>query len=146
MRDTDTGQHQHRYRRRRYGLKDEQPTKLSEKFSHVSPDVAVPHPDKKSVLMYVTSLFQVLPQSISMEAIEEVETLPRPASTTVMRVTTEQHYEIQTQQRFSQQVTHFLFLFSFFFRATVNENASLFLGREPASWVPPPREKRCGLL
>ncbi|XP_075905519.1 dystrophin isoform X3 [Nelusetta ayraudi] len=68
-------------------------------------DVAVPHPDKKSVLMYVTSLFQVLPQSISMEAIAEVETLPRPASTTVMRVTTEQHYEIQTQQRFSQQIT-----------------------------------------
>lgn len=126
MHDTDTDQHQHWYRRRRYGLKDEQLTKLNERFSHVSPDVAVPHPDKKSVIMYVTSLFQVLPQSISMEAIEEVETLPRPASTTVMRVTTEQHYEIQTQQRFSQQVTHFLFLFSFFFRATVNENASLF--------------------
>lgn len=74
-------------------------------------DVAVPHPDKKSIIMYVTSLFQVLPQSVSMEAIEEVETLPRPSSTTVMRVTTEQHYEIQTQQRFSQQVTPFLFLF-----------------------------------
>lgn len=69
-------------------------------------DVAVPHPDKKSVIMYVTSLFRVLPQSISMEAIKEVETLPRPASATVTRVTTEEHYEIQTQQRFSQQVWH----------------------------------------
>uniref|UniRef100_A0A672IT38 Calponin-homology (CH) domain-containing protein n=1 Tax=Salarias fasciatus TaxID=181472 RepID=A0A672IT38_SALFA len=60
-------------------------------------DVAVPHPDKKSIIMYVTSLFQVLPQSVSMEAIQEVETLPR--------VTTEEHYQIQTQQRFSQQIT-----------------------------------------
>uniref|UniRef100_A0A3Q3VV99 Calponin-homology (CH) domain-containing protein n=2 Tax=Mola mola TaxID=94237 RepID=A0A3Q3VV99_MOLML len=68
-------------------------------------DVAVPHPDKKSVIMYVTSLFQVLPQSISMEAIEEVETLPRAAPANNTRVTTEEHYEIQTQQRFSQQIT-----------------------------------------
>ncbi|KAM3585392.1 uncharacterized protein V6R79_016686 [Siganus canaliculatus] len=66
-------------------------------------DVAVPHPDKKSVIMYVTSLFQVLPQSISMEAIKEVETLPRAASANIARVTTEEHYQIQTQQRFSQQ-------------------------------------------
>lgn len=57
--------------------------------------------------MYVTSLFQVLPQSISMEAIKEVETLPRAAAAaSVARVTTEEHYEIQTQQRFSQQVRH----------------------------------------
>lgn len=56
--------------------------------------------------MYVTSLFQVLPQSISLEAIEEVETLPRAAPTNITRVTTEEHYEIQTQQRFSQQVRH----------------------------------------
>lgn len=71
-----------------------------------SPDVAVPHPDKKSVIMYVTSLFQVLPQSITMEAIEEVETLPRAAAASITRVTTEEHYQIQTQQRFSQQVKH----------------------------------------
>ncbi|KAA8579709.1 hypothetical protein FQN60_006802, partial [Etheostoma spectabile] len=69
-------------------------------------DVAVPHPDKKSVIMYVTSLFQVLPQSISMEAIQEVEMLPRAAVANVARVTTEEHYQIQTQQRFSQQVRH----------------------------------------
>lgn len=56
--------------------------------------------------MYVTSLFRVLPQSVSMEAIKEVETLPRAASANVNRVTTEEHYEIQTQQRFSQQVRH----------------------------------------
>ncbi|XP_070787037.1 dystrophin-like [Enoplosus armatus] len=68
-------------------------------------DVAVPHPDKKSVIMYVTSLFQVLPQSVSMEAIQEVETLPRAAAAGVARVTTEEHYQIQTQQRFSQQIT-----------------------------------------
>uniref|UniRef100_A0A3Q3EYX0 Calponin-homology (CH) domain-containing protein n=1 Tax=Labrus bergylta TaxID=56723 RepID=A0A3Q3EYX0_9LABR len=68
-------------------------------------DVAVPHPDKKSVIMYVTSLFQVLPQSISMEAIKEVETLPRAGAANIGRVTTEEHYQIQTQQRFSQQIT-----------------------------------------
>lgn len=57
--------------------------------------------------MYVTSLFQVLPQSVSMEAIKEVETLPWAAAAgSVTRVTTEEHYEIQTQQRFSQQVRH----------------------------------------
>ncbi|XP_078147159.1 dystrophin isoform X1 [Centroberyx gerrardi] len=68
-------------------------------------DVAVPHPDKKSVIMYVTSLFQVLPQSVSMEAIQEVETLPRAAAGNITRVTTEEHYQIQTQQRYSQQIT-----------------------------------------
>ncbi|XP_061160332.1 dystrophin isoform X6 [Syngnathus typhle] len=67
-------------------------------------DVAVPHPDKKSVIMYVTSLFQVLPQSVTMEAIQEVETLPRPASSaSSSHVVTGDHYQIQTQQRFSQQ-------------------------------------------
>ncbi|XP_034030182.1 dystrophin isoform X5 [Thalassophryne amazonica] len=68
-------------------------------------DVAVPHPDKKSVIMYVTSLFKVLPQSVSIEAIKEVETLPRATSASITRVTTEEHYQIQTQQRFSQQIT-----------------------------------------
>uniref|UniRef100_A0A3P8SQP0 Calponin-homology (CH) domain-containing protein n=1 Tax=Amphiprion percula TaxID=161767 RepID=A0A3P8SQP0_AMPPE len=68
-------------------------------------DVAVPHPDKKSIIMYVTSLFQVLPQSVSMEAIQEVETLPRASPAGVTRVTMEEHYQIQTQQRFSQQIT-----------------------------------------
>ncbi|XP_061692803.1 dystrophin isoform X6 [Syngnathoides biaculeatus] len=69
-------------------------------------DVAVPHPDKKSVIMYVTSLFQVLPQSVTMEAIQEVETLPRPASAaSASHVLTGEHYQIQTQQRFSQQIT-----------------------------------------
>ncbi|XP_029380106.1 dystrophin isoform X8 [Echeneis naucrates] len=68
-----------------------------------SEDVAVPHPDKKSVIMYVTSLFQVLPQSVSMEAIEEVELLPRGTPATISQVTTEEHYQIQTKQRFSQQ-------------------------------------------
>uniref|UniRef100_A0A3Q1EA72 Dystrophin-like n=1 Tax=Acanthochromis polyacanthus TaxID=80966 RepID=A0A3Q1EA72_9TELE len=68
-------------------------------------DVAVPHPDKKSIIMYVTSLFQVFPQSVSMEAIQEVETLPRASPAGVTRVTTEEHYQIQTQQRFSQQIT-----------------------------------------
>ncbi|XP_060923329.1 dystrophin-like [Limanda limanda] len=69
-------------------------------------DVAVPRPDKKSVLMYVTSLFQVFPQSVSMEAIKEVETLPRPGTAaSIRRTTAEEHYQIQTQQRFSQQIT-----------------------------------------
>uniref|UniRef100_A0A5F8G7Z8 Utrophin n=1 Tax=Monodelphis domestica TaxID=13616 RepID=A0A5F8G7Z8_MONDO len=40
-------------------------------------DVAVPLPDKKSIIMYLTSLFEVLPQQVTMEDIREVETLPR---------------------------------------------------------------------
>uniref|UniRef100_A0A8C2CN14 Dystrophin n=1 Tax=Cyprinus carpio TaxID=7962 RepID=A0A8C2CN14_CYPCA len=62
-------------------------------------DVATAHPDKKSIIMYVTSLFQVLPHGVSMEAIQEVETLPRAT------VTKEEHVLFQTQQRYSQQIT-----------------------------------------
>ncbi|XP_035377237.1 utrophin-like isoform X3 [Electrophorus electricus] len=40
-------------------------------------DVAVQLPDKKSIIMYVTSLFAVLPRDITMDDIREVETLPR---------------------------------------------------------------------
>ncbi|XP_064412021.1 dystrophin isoform X2 [Latimeria chalumnae] len=40
-------------------------------------DVAVQLPDKKSIIMYVTSLFEVLPQQVTIEDIHEVETLPR---------------------------------------------------------------------
>ncbi|XP_052439429.1 dystrophin-like isoform X2 [Carassius gibelio] len=62
-------------------------------------DVAIAHPDKKSIIMYVTSLFKVLPHGVSMEAIQEVETLPRAT------VTKEEHFHFQTQQRYSQQIT-----------------------------------------
>ncbi|XP_072514120.1 dystrophin isoform X6 [Salminus brasiliensis] len=62
-------------------------------------DVATAHPDKKSIIMYVTSLFQVLPHGVSMEAIQEVETLPRAV------VTKEELFHFQTQQRYSQQIT-----------------------------------------
>lgn len=34
-------------------------------------------PDKKSIIMYVTSLFAVFPNDITMDDIREVETLPR---------------------------------------------------------------------
>uniref|UniRef100_A0A8C0V2R0 Utrophin n=1 Tax=Cyanistes caeruleus TaxID=156563 RepID=A0A8C0V2R0_CYACU len=40
-------------------------------------DVAVQLPDKKSIIMYLTSLFEVLPKQVTMEDIQEVETLPR---------------------------------------------------------------------
>ncbi|KPP73982.1 utrophin-like, partial [Scleropages formosus] len=40
-------------------------------------DVAVSLPDKKSIIMYVTSLFAVLPKEVTMDDIREVETLPR---------------------------------------------------------------------
>ncbi|KAM3931893.1 utrophin isoform 2-T2 [Leptodactylus fuscus] len=40
-------------------------------------DVAVQLPDKKSILMYLTSLFEVLPHEVTMDDIREVETLPR---------------------------------------------------------------------
>ncbi|XP_036396175.1 dystrophin isoform X3 [Megalops cyprinoides] len=74
-------------------------------------DVATAHPDKKSIIMYVTSLFQVLPQGVSIEAIKEVETLPVTSATQEVEalpltgVTREEHFQIQTQQRFSQQIT-----------------------------------------
>ncbi|KAF6116910.1 utrophin [Phyllostomus discolor] len=40
-------------------------------------DVAVQLPDKKSIIMYLTSLFEVLPQQVTLDAVREVETLPR---------------------------------------------------------------------
>ncbi|KAM9317369.1 utrophin [Gastrophryne carolinensis] len=40
-------------------------------------DVAVSLPDKKSILMYLTSLFEVLPHEVTLDDIHEVETLPR---------------------------------------------------------------------
>uniref|UniRef100_A0A672PN08 Utrophin n=1 Tax=Sinocyclocheilus grahami TaxID=75366 RepID=A0A672PN08_SINGR len=40
-------------------------------------DVAVQLPDKKSIIMYVTSLFAVFPNDITIDDIREVETLPR---------------------------------------------------------------------
>uniref|UniRef100_A0A663MFC2 Dystrophin n=1 Tax=Athene cunicularia TaxID=194338 RepID=A0A663MFC2_ATHCN len=61
-------------------------------------DVATACPDKKSILMYVTSLFQVLPQQVTMEAIREVEMLPRQS-----RVTREGHIQVHHQQRFTQE-------------------------------------------
>ncbi|XP_048870512.1 dystrophin isoform X3 [Brienomyrus brachyistius] len=60
-------------------------------------DVATTHPDKKSILMYVTSLFQVLPHGVTMEALREVERLP-PAPMAL-----EDH--VQSKQLFSQQIT-----------------------------------------
>lgn len=84
------------------------------------PDVATACPDKKSILMYVTSLFQVLPQQVTMEAIREVEMLPRHS-----RVTREEHIEVH-EQHFSQEVS-FTFLLSSCFSKMV---VSL-----PALWV-----------
>ncbi|KAG2468093.1 UTRO protein, partial [Polypterus senegalus] len=40
-------------------------------------DVAVQLPDKKSIIMYVTSLFEVLPKDVTIDDIREVESLPR---------------------------------------------------------------------
>ncbi|XP_062039363.1 dystrophin isoform X8 [Lepus europaeus] len=61
-------------------------------------DVATTYPDKKSILMYITSLFQVLPQQVSIEAIQEVELLPRPS-----KVTREEHFQLHHQMHYSQQ-------------------------------------------
>ncbi|XP_055249426.1 dystrophin isoform X3 [Moschus berezovskii] len=63
-------------------------------------DVATTYPDKKSILMYITSLFQVLPQQVSLEAIQEVEMLPRPS-----KVTREEHFQLHHQMHYSQQIT-----------------------------------------
>uniref|UniRef100_UPI00398ED900 dystrophin isoform X4 n=1 Tax=Pristiophorus japonicus TaxID=55135 RepID=UPI00398ED900 len=65
-----------------------------------SEDVATAHPDKKSIIMYITSLFQVLPQQVTIEAIQEVETLPRQP-----KVTQEEQREMLQKQHFSQQIT-----------------------------------------
>ncbi|KAL6041786.1 hypothetical protein STEG23_012291 [Scotinomys teguina] len=67
---------------------------------NVLTDVATTYPDKKSILMYITSLFQVLPQHVSMEAIQEVEMLPRPS-----KVTREEHFQLHHQMHYSQQIT-----------------------------------------
>ncbi|XP_061855846.1 dystrophin isoform X5 [Colius striatus] len=61
-------------------------------------DVATSYPDKKSILMYVTSLFQVLPQQVTMEAIREVEMLPRHS-----KVTREEHVQVHHEKVFSQE-------------------------------------------
>ncbi|XP_051515683.1 utrophin-like isoform X5 [Myxocyprinus asiaticus] len=52
-------------------------------------DVAVQLPDKKSIIMYVTSLFAVFPNDITMDDIREVETLPR-------------RYKVDTEEGHSQ--------------------------------------------
>ncbi|KAJ6667635.1 hypothetical protein lerEdw1_016756 [Lerista edwardsae] len=67
-------------------------------FNTFFPDVATAYPDKKSILMYVTMLFQALPQQVTLEAIQEVETLPRQ-----LKHTREEHVQLHPQ-RFSQQI------------------------------------------
>ncbi|XP_062373471.1 dystrophin [Sardina pilchardus] len=62
-------------------------------------DVATTHPDKKSIIMYVTSLFQVLPHLLTMEAIQEVDTLP------ATRITQEELIQSHIQHHYSQQIT-----------------------------------------
>uniref|UniRef100_A0A6I8QSI2 Dystrophin n=1 Tax=Xenopus tropicalis TaxID=8364 RepID=A0A6I8QSI2_XENTR len=62
-------------------------------------DIATAHPDKKSILMYVTSLFQALPQQVSIESLQELDTLPR------RMVTPEPHVKPYDQQHFSQHIT-----------------------------------------
>ncbi|XP_043928331.1 dystrophin isoform X3 [Protopterus annectens] len=63
-------------------------------------DVAISHPDKKSIIMYITSLFQVLPQKITIEAIHEVESLPRQP-----KVTREERIQTPQKQHYTQQIT-----------------------------------------
>ncbi|NXO81280.1 DMD protein, partial [Sitta europaea] len=77
-------------------------------------DVATACPDKKSILMYVTSLFQVLPQKVTMEAIREVEMLPRHS-----RVTREEHIEVH-EQHFTQEVSFTFLLLSYCSKVVVS--------------------------
>ncbi|XP_071992024.1 dystrophin isoform X10 [Engystomops pustulosus] len=62
-------------------------------------DIATAHPDKKSILMYVTSLFQVLPQKVSIESLRELDTLPRQI------IHPEEQFRHFDQRHFSQQIT-----------------------------------------
>ncbi|XP_069060856.1 dystrophin isoform X4 [Pleurodeles waltl] len=72
-------------------------------------DVATSYPDKKSILMYVTSLFEVLPQQVTIEAIQEVETLPLQSKG--MREVHGQtlHQHLYSQQRPLETQEHKLF-------------------------------------
>ncbi|KAM3935036.1 dystrophin isoform 6-T6 [Leptodactylus fuscus] len=60
-------------------------------------DIATAHPDKKSILMYVTTLFQALPQKVSIESLRELDTLPRQIITPEEQIS---HFD---QRHFSQQ-------------------------------------------
>ncbi|XP_044140659.1 dystrophin isoform X6 [Bufo gargarizans] len=60
-------------------------------------DIATAHPDKKSILMYVTSLFQGLPQKVSTESLRELDTLPRQIIPSEEQI---RHFD---QRHFSQQ-------------------------------------------
>ncbi|KAM4797278.1 dystrophin [Rhinophrynus dorsalis] len=60
-------------------------------------DIATSHPDKKSILMYVTSLFQALPKKVSIESLQEFDKLPHQMVTRGMKPVEQQH--------FSQQIT-----------------------------------------
>ncbi|XP_044140658.1 dystrophin isoform X5 [Bufo gargarizans] len=62
-------------------------------------DIATAHPDKKSILMYVTSLFQGLPQKVSTESLRELDTLPRQIIPSEEQI---RHFD---QRHFSQQIT-----------------------------------------
>ncbi|XP_075121172.1 dystrophin isoform X11 [Leptodactylus fuscus] len=62
-------------------------------------DIATAHPDKKSILMYVTTLFQALPQKVSIESLRELDTLPRQIITPEEQIS---HFD---QRHFSQQIT-----------------------------------------
>lgn len=93
-------------------------------FNTLFPDVATAYPDKKSILMYVTSLFQVLPQQVTLEAIQEVETLPR-----LPKHIGEEHVQLH-QQRFSQQVSTAGFYWHFFGQLKVRSYNCLFCRKE----------------
>ncbi|XP_072299012.1 utrophin [Eucyclogobius newberryi] len=62
-------------------------------------DVAVQLPDKKSIIMYVTSLFAVLPKDVTMDSIREVETLPRKYKVEAGSALTAQREEASSSPR-----------------------------------------------
>ncbi|XP_039770096.1 dystrophin isoform X4 [Ornithorhynchus anatinus] len=67
-------------------------------------DVATAYPDKKSILMYVTSLFQVLPQHVSLEAIREVERLPWQPAEDTSGERVRLHHQTHHQMHYSRRI------------------------------------------
>uniref|UniRef100_A0A8C7HY58 Utrophin n=1 Tax=Oncorhynchus kisutch TaxID=8019 RepID=A0A8C7HY58_ONCKI len=83
-------------------------------------DVAVQLPDKKSIIMYVMSLFAVLPKDVTMEAIREVETLPRRYKVEPDESKAPSRAQVQSVQ----QARAYISLCSFSFSSNVSRMAS----------------------
>uniref|UniRef100_A0A8C7QRZ1 Utrophin n=1 Tax=Oncorhynchus mykiss TaxID=8022 RepID=A0A8C7QRZ1_ONCMY len=96
-------------------------------------DVAVQLPDKKSIIMYVMSLFAVLPKDVTMEAIREVETLPRRYKVEPDESKAPSRAQVQSVQRTEEEVGMEVDLDSY--QATLEEVLTWLLSAEDSLQV-----------